>query len=141
MKVKSDLSYGIMPLRRCSSGWETLLVQHRNGKHYSFPKGHPEPWEAPQETASRELHEESGLSIVEFLSQDPFWESYSFKNREILIHKKVGYFPAIVKGDLMIQEEEIETAIWVSLQDANSYLTFEEAKSLCLRLIDFLEKA
>lgn len=141
MKTKSDLSYGVMPLRKCSAEWQTLLVQHRNGNHYGFPKGHPEPGELPQQTASRELCEETGLKVIGILRQDPFWESYFFQHSGILIRKKVGYFPALVQGELAIQEEEIAIALWVSLQEALQLLSFKESRSLCIKLFDFLHSS
>ncbi len=42
---------------------EAFLIQHVNGKHWGFPKGHPEEGESFEQIAVRELFEETGLQI------------------------------------------------------------------------------
>jgi 8-oxo-dGTP pyrophosphatase MutT (NUDIX family) len=136
--VKKEQSFGIIPLRYRESDWEVLLIQHSAG-HWSFPKGHAEKGELPQETASRELTEETGLCIKKLLSIVPFTEKYSFHSGGVYIEKEVLYFPALVQGTVLIQADEIKSSAWVALPEARKKITFEEGKRLCSLLDQFLK--
>lgn len=52
-------SCGVIPYRKTPDGIRYLLLLQING-FWSFPKGHMEPFESEQETALRELKEETG---------------------------------------------------------------------------------
>ena len=41
-----------------------MLVKNNNGRYWSFPKGHIEDGETEQETAIREIKEETGLDVT-----------------------------------------------------------------------------
>jgi len=59
-----DESFGIIPLRKKNNGWQVLLIKHKHGAHWGFPKGHPiNDREAEIETASREFKEHLGMEI------------------------------------------------------------------------------
>ncbi len=125
-----ETSYGIIPLQKQKHEWIVLLIQHRAG-HWSFPKGHPELDEEPKQTAERELHEETGLTITRYLSDAPLKESYQFKREEKKVDKTVNYFLAEVEGDVILHTEELKDSKWVSIKDAASHVTFPAAKRLC----------
>lgn len=128
--MRHQRSYGIIPLRRQSEGWETLLVQHYAG-HWSFPKGHSNPGEQPRQTAERELSEETGLKVVRYLVEQPQEEHYQFQFEGELIEKSVLYFLAEVAGEVNIQPEEIADSRWLPLDQAQEWITFSQAKHIC----------
>ncbi len=132
-----DTSFGIIPLQKINDAWHVLLVQQSEG-YWSFPKGHGEINEKPLDSAIRELNEETGLSVQEILQDDPINERYSFYHQKQQIDKTVYYFLASVHGILKIQEDEILSAKWVSLKDAEQHITFAEAKALCKEVIRIL---
>src|SRR3989442_933244 len=47
--------------RRTEGGIELLLVRTKNGRGWTFPKGHVEPGETPAGAAAREAREEAGV--------------------------------------------------------------------------------
>jgi bis(5'-nucleosidyl)-tetraphosphatase len=129
--VISEISYGIVPLKRDKGEWWVLIIRHLHGSFWAFPKGHPEKGESPLETASRELKEETGLEIVKVLTENTLHESYSFYRGKRHIHKTVIYFLAEVKGEIQLMPSEVEESRWVKLNEASQHVTFPESKSIC----------
>lgn len=134
-------SFGIIPLRQENGVWKVLLILHKEGTHWSFPKGKANPNESAIESAKRELKEETGLDLVELLNETPYVEQYQFRSKMDTVQKTVHYFPAIVSGTLTLQEEEIRDALWLSLPEAIEHLTFKEAKNICQLVIQRLQQS
>lgn len=109
-------AYGVIPVQE----GKILVVRHVNGGHWGFPKGRPEEGETPQETAKRELFEETGLQVVQFLSEEPLLEQRTGKT--------VYFFPALVSGVCSFQSAEIMAGRWVNPGDLIDLITFEDAK-------------
>lgn len=135
--MREDRSFGIIPLKRAAKGWKTLLVRHHSD-FWAFPKGHPEVGESPQQSAERELFEETGLRPVKYLTKDTLKEQYFFKWEGVLVKKEVIYFVAEVEGKVIIQEDEVLEAKWVELEKAEDLATFKEAKNICKAVLKLL---
>lgn len=133
-----ESSYGIIPLSNKAGKWHVLLIQLHAG-HWGFPKGHSEPKEQPQEAAERELKEETGLTILRYLSHQTLVEAYHFFFSGKRIEKTVTYFLAEVTGDLSLQPEEVKDAKWVPLTEATNHLTFPASQTLCKRAEQLLQ--
>lgn len=122
-KIKKVISCGAFVLEN----EKILLVQHKNGEHWSFPKGHMEPSETMQQTAMREVREETGIEI-QIVSDRTYKTMYVIPPD---IQKTVFYYEAIkVKGNLKKQESEIIDIGWFSYNEALEYLTFSEDKKV-----------
>lgn len=134
-----EASYGIIPLYNDSGKWQVLLIQLHAG-HWGFPKGHAERKEQPQESAARELQEETGLEVQRFLFEQPLIEAYHFFSRGKRIEKTVSYFLAEVHGELKLQTEEVKAAKWVALSEAIEHLTFPASKTICQRAEQLLKE-
>lgn len=113
-------------------------MQHHLG-HWTFPKGHAEPNETHNETAERELTEETGLTVSRYLSDICFTEEYHFlTHMGERVQKKVSYFPAEVKGDIQLQLIEVVSFQWVTLEKAINLMTFPEGKQLCAQIVQWM---
>ena len=109
-----------------------LLVKNNNGRYWSFPKGHIEDGETEQETAIREIKEETGLDVTLVNSFREISEYCPFGK----IRKRVVFFLARAFTDnVKIQEEEIDSYIWVDLQQARKLCSYDND----LRIIDKAE--
>lgn len=111
-----------------------LLVKNNNGRYWSFPKGHIEIGETEEETAIREIKEETSLDVE---IKEGFREvsDYCPFGR---IHKRVIFFLAQAFTDnVNVQEEEIAEFIWVDLQQARKLCTYDND----LRIITKAETA
>ena len=50
-------------VRKNGEQYDLVLLRHRFGGHWSFPKGHVEAGETERQTALREVKEETGLTV------------------------------------------------------------------------------
>lgn len=136
--MQEERSFGIVPLQKNNDAWHVLLIQHGAG-HWGFPKGHADGDESALMTAERELQEETGMTVVRFLSEKPLQETYRFTRHGTSVKKSVIYFLAEVKGSLKIQLEEIKEAKWMTLKEAETKLTFPSAKSICTQAQEIMK--
>ncbi len=104
---------------------------------WTLPKGTPRPGETTEETALREVAEETGLDVR---ITGPFDSiEYRFVQGGSRIHKTVHYFlMESVGGDLARHDHEFEEVRWVDLADAPVLLTFDTERSLVARAADRL---
>lgn len=136
--MKVVRSFGVVPLRKEKAVWHVLMIRHRKGSYWGFPKGHGEEGESSWQSAVRELKEETGLEVIKFLKTEPLIEQYSFFKGTEQVKKIVTYFVALVGGELQLQVEEVAEAQWFSLQAAMGVLTFAESRHLCQQVITLL---
>ncbi|HEX5240597.1 MAG TPA: NUDIX hydrolase [Candidatus Limnocylindrales bacterium] len=110
----------------------------RDAVTWTLPKGTPNDGETLEETALREVTEETGLDvrIVEPLSSI----DYTFVQSGTRIHKTVHYFlMEPVGGDLSRHDHEFERVRWVRFADAPGLLTFATERALVEAAADRLE--
>ena len=53
--MKKEKSCGAVVYRDGDAGMEVLLIKHKNGGHWAFPKGNDKPEKRLAETALREI--------------------------------------------------------------------------------------
>ncbi|MFN8630782.1 MAG: NUDIX domain-containing protein [Chloroflexota bacterium] len=104
----------------------------RDGVTWTLPKGTPNAGETTEETALREVNEETGLT-VEIVK--PFESiNYTFVQGRTRIHKTVHYFLMLpTGGDLARHDHEFDEVRWIGFDDASSLLTFETERALVAR--------
>ncbi|HEY8462780.1 MAG TPA: NUDIX domain-containing protein [Bacillota bacterium] len=130
-----EKSCGAVVYRQSGDRVEYLLLKHKNGNHWGFPKGHVESEESETETALRETYEEAGLRInlkegfryqVEYAPKENTW-------------KEVIYFIGEAQDDkVTCQLEEITGHCWADYETALDLLCFENSKQLLRQAHQFL---
>jgi bis(5'-nucleosidyl)-tetraphosphatase len=131
-------SYGIIPLHKRKGVWHVLLIQHGSAGYWGFPKGHAEAKEDSKEAAIRELHEETGLNIRRFLSDEILEENYFFFFEGKRINKTVSFYVAEVSGKVELQSEEVRDSKWIPLTTAVNHLTYPTDQAICRRVLNLL---
>jgi len=126
---------------RYATGQPWLVVgsrrRERDGRTWTLPKGTPNPGESREETAIREVEEETGLEvrITGPLDSIEYW----FVQSGTRIHKTVHYFMMEpVGGDLARHDHEFDEVRWVTFEGAPTMLTFETERVLVARAAGLL---
>ena len=109
---------GVIPFR-FKDGMKEYLILLQTNHFWSFPKGHMEPGEIEEQTALRELYEETGLNarLIPGKRAVSEYDMHPLKRR-----KQVVLFVGAVEGDLTIQEAEVLNHKWVRADELEAYL-------------------
>jgi 8-oxo-dGTP pyrophosphatase MutT (NUDIX family) len=107
-------------------------LRERDGVTWTLPKGTPHRSETTEETAVREVREETGLDVRIVQPFDGI--EYVFVQGRTRIHKTVHYFLMVpVGGELDRHDHEFDEVRWIGFDAAASMLTFETERALVAR--------
>ena len=101
--------------------------RERDGATWTLPKGTPDPGERTEETALREVTEETGLEVVilERVGDVEYW----FMQAGTRIHKVVHYFlMTSIGGSLEAHDHEFDEVRWVDLGEAEQLMSHESER-------------
>ena len=113
-----------------------LLIKQKTG-HFGFPKGHVEPGETEEQTATREIKEETNIDVKVNTAFRAVSTYYPTKG----VLKDVIFFLATPKSDEIIaQPEEVEVALWCSYFYAKKILTHKQNKNILKNALIFIKK-
>jgi bis(5'-nucleosidyl)-tetraphosphatase len=122
-----EKSCGAVIYRGENENLEFLIISHNSDGHWGFPKGHVEEGENEEETALREIYEETGLTVA--LKGD-FRTSIEYPIKQETM-KEVVFFLAKTKDqDVNIQLEELQDYKWANFKDAREMVTYESSKEV-----------
>ena len=123
-------SCGVLPWRENKGQKEYLIVFESFSKCWSLPKGHMEAGETEEETALRELQEETGLTATLDLQRRATIE-YPISP---FGRKRVVFFSGKVDGSLQLREGETEGFKWVTAEELGDYL-FPDTVAACRNIL------
>lgn len=104
---------------------------------YGFPKGHVEDGETEEETAMREILEETGLK-VKIIPGFKAQNEYPLPNKKGFI-KKVVFFVCKYEGQEIIhQVEELQGAYLMTYEEAMNAFQFDNLKEVLLKANNFI---
>lgn len=131
--MKKEKSCGVVVLRQLKEKEEikVLLIHHVLG-HWGFPKGHVEKGETEEETAKREVFEETGIitSVISGIK-----EQITYQPKENVEKDVIFFLGFEEEGRLTPQVGETTETKFVSLKDALSLLTHEDEKNAFKKLL------
>lgn len=144
MEVIKDYSYGVIPLYKENDVWNVLLIHqisHHGDRFWIFPKGHAENGETPIQTATRELHEETGVEKITIEASRPFSMFYMFTHDGVRIDKQVDYFIGYCDSleTKITQPHEVCELRWCTFSEASELLTHQNTKDVFTEVQRFLE--
>ena len=108
-----------------------LIHRTRHGDEWCLPKGKSSLDETPEQTAIREVKEETGClaQIISFVG----FSKYKINNKE----KHVLYWNLkLIKDEGFIPTEEVDQIVWLPPQEALSLLTHQDQKDILIELLN-----
>lgn len=143
-----ERSAGAVVFYRGKDGLEYLLLRHEplnpkiaageKREYWNFPKGHIEKGETSEETALREIREETGLAGVGIVPDFKETERYVYVYGGEKIYKWVAWFLAeSLSKTVTLSSEHIDSR-WLSYEDARRTATYSQSKKLLAKAHRFL---
>lgn len=121
----------------CVRGDEVATIVPRGKRALALPKGGPESGETPEQTAEREVREETGLTGTVRASLGDVVYHYRRSGRRI--RKTVSFFLLdYVEGSTDDHDHEVTEARWVALERARMELTYPGERQMVANAIEFL---
>ncbi|MFQ5990679.1 MAG: NUDIX hydrolase [Candidatus Methylomirabilales bacterium] len=141
MPVRNQVSSGGVLYRRGVEGPEIAIIGLRGGTVWALPKGLVESGEDPEQTALREVREETGLigRCMEKLGEIEYW----FVDRQAghRIHKRVHFYLfEHTGGDPSQHDFEVEEVRWVSLAEALTRLSYQSERETVEKATKILQE-
>ncbi|WP_191997336.1 MULTISPECIES: NUDIX hydrolase [Bifidobacterium] len=115
-------------------GRVAIIARHSRSGHleWCLPKGHIEKGETPEQTAVREVHEETGIlgEVITSIATIDYW----FTGTAQRVHKLVHHYALrMIGGELTVEgdpDHEAEDAIWVRFDDLNDVLSYPNERRI-----------
>nr|WP_018142884.1 NUDIX hydrolase [Alloscardovia criceti] len=111
-----------------------IIARHSRSGHleWCLPKGHIEKGETPDQTAVREIHEETGIigEVVDSIATIDYW----FTGDSQRVHKLVHHYALRMTGGYLTVEgdpdHEAEDATWVKFDDLTDVLSYPNERRI-----------
>jgi 8-oxo-dGTP pyrophosphatase MutT (NUDIX family) len=134
MPTPLDISCGGVVGRRTPAGTlEVALIATHGGERWALPKGLARKGESLEETALREVREETGLTavVVEPFEPIEYWFWAGPPGRKSRHHKQVHYFlMRYLSGDTADHDAEVDEARWFPLDEAIERASYNSERRL-----------
>ncbi len=142
-KTKSDTSSGGVIYRMNGDQPEVILISHRSqgGREvWCLPKGSMEEGESLQETAVREVREETGTlgRVLEKLGEIRY-QFYSKPDRKQISKTVHFYLLVYLEGDVADHDHEADEAKWFPLDEAMERLTHLNERAIFQKAADAIK--
>lgn len=143
--VVREFSAGGLVCRRVRGSWAVCLAGRRihaeSDLVWILPKGKVEEGEHMEETALREVREETGLvaDIVGRLGDVTYWFARRDDDVPRRIFKRVRFYLMIHRGGRFAdRDEEMDDVRWFSLERAEPMLAYANERALVARAREML---
>jgi 8-oxo-dGTP pyrophosphatase MutT (NUDIX family) len=129
--VRKAMSAGGVVYRLRDGHVEVILVARPSHNLWALPKGTPEPNESVQDTARREVREETGLEVAIVGEVGSIHYRYSIPSEGVLVQKVVHHFlMEPVGGDVTLHDHEYDVVDWLDIHEATSRMSYANERSI-----------
>jgi len=133
-RIRHAVAAGGVVARAGAEGPEVVLAGRHSDATWVFPKGTPSEGESLQETALREVREETGLEVRVVRPLGTI--EYTFAAVGERVHKSVHFFlMEAVGGDTARHDREYDEIRWVGAAEARTLLSFETYRDVLARAL------
>ncbi|MBI2105434.1 NUDIX domain-containing protein [Candidatus Woesearchaeota archaeon] len=115
-----------------------LVLEYES--HWGFVKGHIEDNEREEETARRELKEETGIEEFNFASNFKEKIDYFYKKENKTVYKEVIFFLILTKTEDVKLSNEHKSYKWADFKEAHKLVKFKNTREVLKKAEEFIEK-
>ena len=122
--------------RQQGSQVEVALIAVGEKNRWQLPKGLIGGGESPEETAVREVREETGVDaeLLGLIDQVEYWYFATERGERVRYHKFVDfYLLRYTSGDVRDHDREVNEARWVEIGEAQRALAFKSEREVVAR--------
>jgi 8-oxo-dGTP pyrophosphatase MutT (NUDIX family) len=139
MPSRNEISAGGVVYRRTADGIYILICKDAGYHRWVLPKGLVNKGESHEQTALREIQEETGVTakLIAPLGEP---EKYIYTAQGVRVFKSVYYFLLEYQsGSETNHDHEMEAIVWKPIDEAIDMLAYKAAKNVVLRAKTLLE--
>jgi 8-oxo-dGTP pyrophosphatase MutT (NUDIX family) len=142
--VEKQVSSGGVAYRIGADGVEVALVyvRFRGKERWQLPKGLVDEGESPEQTALREIREETGIETELLAPIDviEYWYAGHKGGCRVRFHKFVHFFLCEYRsGDVSDHDREVLEARWIPIDEAATMLAFKNEREMVIRAREMIE--
>lgn len=142
VREERAVSAGGVVYRRGIHGMEVVLCGRTWEGLWALPKGTPAPGETLEQTAVREVEEETGLRVVIERPLGAIHYRFARSDDRVLIRKTVSHFlMRAVGGDLSAHDHEFDRVEWFPIEEALRLMTYPNEAAVVRRAAAALSEA
>ena len=140
-RIEEPVSAGGVVYRKIGGEIETVLCGRDNPVRWSLAKGTPDPGETMEQTALREVREETGLEveIEEPIQSIDYW--FSHRESDVRYHKTVHfYLMNTVGGDTNQHDPEFDAVQWFPCDEALETLAYTNEAGVLRKALELISQ-
>lgn len=142
LPTEKQVSAGGVVFQKHDNAIDVALISVGKNRRWQLPKGQVDPGETPDETALREVREETGLTseLLQPLDTVEYWYISTYTGDRIRIHKYVHfYLMRFQAGNVEQHDTEVNEARWVEIQRALEMLAFDNEKNILKKALEAIQ--
>lgn len=139
-KVERPVSAGGVVYKIENQQIQILLCGQGDPSSWVLPKGTPDPDETMEETALREVQEETGIEVIiqSYVGKIRYWFSDDEKN--VSFHKTVHFYLMIpIGGSISLHDHEFERVEWFPIQEALKSMTYDNDRQIIKKGLNIIK--
>jgi 8-oxo-dGTP pyrophosphatase MutT (NUDIX family) len=140
LKTERVISAGGVVFRQNGEGREVLVCGRSSDGLWALPKGTPEPGETLEQTAKREVREETGVQVEidDTVGDIKYW--FSRPQEGVRFYKTVRHFLMHpVGGDPSLHDHEFDEVRWFPVQEGLKLLTYQNEARILRMAIEMVD--
>jgi len=133
IQTKPQVSSGGVVYRQTQDTIEIIIIAVGEKRRWQLPKGLVNKGENPDQTALREVREETGIDsiLLDLIDKIEYWYYGQSGSKRIRFHKVVHfYLLEFQSGNTEDHDQEVEEARWVEIDEAQELLAFKSEKEI-----------
>ena len=138
-RVETPVSAGGVVYQMNAGRLETVLCGRSQPVRWSLAKGTPDAGETLEQTALREVREETGLEVEIDgpLGSIEYW--FADRGKDVRYHKTVHYYLMVPVGGATDQHDpEFDVVQWFDAEDALKNLAYANEVNVLQRALDLI---